>query len=122
MLVVGQGRTACPPPLVELLDVLGPRLAAMASGKSYRVGVRRSLGGWCMEVSAANVPFNATRLEWLNCPRQFHFMIHGEDCRGGRMRAELLTFRGPRPRGKTGTVDQMAKHLLKAAAAVYYED
>ena len=113
--------TECPEELSKLAETIGPKLAKLAAGRSFSVNVRRSLGGWLMDIRAADIPDDRTFLAWMNAKRRVHFLLHGEDCNGGILKAELLQRSGPEARGKTGSIEQMERHLLKAAAAVFSE-
>jgi len=96
--------------------------ARKAVGKQYLTcQVNTQFGSGAVFVRYANVPAKAVHLELLNAQKSFHLNVgpfnEEGDMRSGKLKVEVMQKRGTKPRGKTGTPEQVIKHVINALKA-----
>jgi hypothetical protein len=72
-------------------------------------------GGVTVYIKFANVPASASSLDKMNASKNIHLGVDGFDAAGhakGKVKLETLTRNGMRIRGRSGSVEQVAKSIV----------
>lgn len=108
----------------KLCEMITKQVGKAVQGKYFECRVDTRFGGGTVFVRYANVPSDAQHLTLMNAKVAVHFSIGDFNdegvMKGPKLKASVMSKRGIKPRGKSGTLEQIAKHVAstvtKAAA------
>jgi hypothetical protein len=117
---------------VKFIEEIKKKLSTVTRDQFLRCEVstrfaRHGISG--VFIKYAQVPKSSGHLDVLNAEVGIHISVDGfggdGNMKGKKIKVEVLTQRGMKMRGKTGTMDQCIRHIVKAittAAKGYSED